>query len=140
MKKRSSIMKDISMLQDDRVNASITTVANDSLTTIKGKVTDISQGKSSGILNIPEMVRRFSTYEYTLTYDKDKKIITINSLEDKDEAALGLTIDSIYGCGPFGCNNDDINVYVTLEIGIDTFKLMFPKNNTAYISFKIIKE
>jgi hypothetical protein len=136
MKKRSSIMKDLSMLQDDQVNASITTVANDSLT-IKGKVTDISQGRSSGLQNISDVIRLISIFEYTLTYDKDKKIKNIKSLkEDQDVISLGYIIGAIYECGPLNCSSSDINDYTTLEIGTDTFKLMFPKNDTAYISFK----
>jgi hypothetical protein len=137
MKKRSSIMKDISMSNTRDLNASITTVANDSLT-IKGRVNKIDTGS----LDLNELQKKNidllikGKYEYTFTYYKNKKI---NSITSETKYALNLlSINTLllYSCIPLvGVSCDDER---TLEVrNNNTFRIAF-KNPNVFIYFDII--
>jgi hypothetical protein len=143
MKKRSSIMKDISMSNTQhQLSASITTVANDSLTTIKGRLNKIDTG--SFVLNddlqeknIDQLTKR--KYEYTLTYDKDKKIKKITSEKDYPLALLAeflLLFSSCIPLPPWIDCNDDEDDEITLEVQRDnTFRIAF-KQPDVFINFE----
>ena len=141
MKKRSTIMKDLSMSNtQDQLSASITTVANDSLTTIKGKVYDIETGDL--VLNnlrkkiIDQLIIRGD--EYTLTYDKDdKKIKNITSNTDggsNNLLAVSLLFSSCIPLSGVSCNDE-----ITLEmLDTNTFRIAF-KRPDVFIYFVFIR-
>ena len=138
MKKRSTIMKDLSMSDtQDQLSASIITIANDSLTTIKGKVYDIETGDL--VLNnlrkkiIDQLIIRGD--EYTLTYDKDKKIKNITSNTDggsNNLLAVSLLFSSCIPLSGVSCNDE-----ITLEmLDTNTFRIAFKRPN-VFIYFVI---
>ena len=120
--------------------SSIITVDNDSFTTIKCRVYKIDTGslalndlqkKNIGLLTNGE-------YEYTLTYDKDKKIKKITSETDYASGLLAIITLLLSSCIPLSgvsCNDDER----TLEVlDTNTFRIVF-KRPDVFIYFYIIE-
>ena len=123
-------MKDISMSNTRDLNASITTVANDSLTTIKGRVNRIDTGSLDlndlRKNNIDLLIN--GKYEYTFTYYKNKKINNITSETGHALDLLFINTLLLSSCTPLaGVFCDDERTLEVLDTG--TFRIAFKKPN-----------
>ena len=132
MKKRSNIMKDLSVKTQQQlgVNVSQPRILSN-INTIKGKVDVIETGdlvlNDLQKKNIVQLIIRGD--EYTLTYDKDDKKIKNITSNTADGSTLLLAVSLLFSsCIPLSgvsCNDE-----ITLEmLDTNTFRIAFKRPN-----------